>query len=305
MAALFVVTSITGRAQIITTFAGNGVSYWHGYYAYYNNVPATISPVLPMGLTTDDSGNVYVACASNRIRKINSAGIITTMAGDSVMTYNGDGIPATTASLSHAMDVDIDPDGNIIIADYHNHRIRKVNQLGIITTIAGTGVEGYSGDNGPAVQARITFPIGVVTDRQGNIFFTDVHNSTIRKIHACKAREPAAVTITTSAETICSGNPVTFTATPVNGGDASAYQWQINGKNQGDNRADFTTNHLQPGDKVNCILTSSIACRCRVIYLFHFRQRSGKESSCKGYGIVAAAIGVIFTLILTHMLSGR
>ncbi len=132
-------------------------------------------------ITTDQSGNLYIAdYGCNTVRKVNSAGIISTIAGNGTNGFSGDGGPATSAQLAYPGKVAIDQAGNVYIPDAQNHKIRKVSTTGIITTIAGT-VQGYSGDGGPATDAKMAFPGSVVIDQQGNFYIGD-YNHTIRKI---------------------------------------------------------------------------------------------------------------------------
>src|SRR5665213_232323 len=112
-----------------------------------------------------------------------SAQIITTVAGDSILGYNGDTILATSAELNDPMGVTVDASGNIYIAEYGN-RIRKVTvSTGIITTIAGNGNNGFSGDNGLAVNAKLNHPYGMALDNSGNLYIADRFNNRIRKVN--------------------------------------------------------------------------------------------------------------------------
>jgi gliding motility-associated-like protein len=134
------------------------------------------------GITFDKSNNLYIAdYGCNTIRKVNTSGIITTIAGNGTLGYSGDGGTATQAQLAYPCTVAVDNAGNVYIPDSQNHRIRKVSTTGIITTIAGTGVQGYSGDGGPAIDAEIAFPGSVVIDNAGNLYFGG-YNDVIRKI---------------------------------------------------------------------------------------------------------------------------
>ena len=113
---------------------------------------------------------MYIADSNNnRIRKVTvSTGIITTIAGTGSTTFSGDNGPATSATLNNPLRVALDSAGNVYIADYANHRIRKVTvSTGIITTIAGTGTGSYSGDNGQATSATLNLPWGVAVDSSG------------------------------------------------------------------------------------------------------------------------------------------
>ena len=117
----------------------------------------------PSGVSVDSTGNIYIAdSGNNRIRKVNASnGVITTIAGNGIQGYGGDNSPATLASLSDPTGVSLDTVGNIYIADSGNNRIRKVNASnGVITTVAGSGIQGYSGDNSPATLANLSDPTG-------------------------------------------------------------------------------------------------------------------------------------------------
>ena len=173
------VRKINKSTGIITTVAGGG----NGPAG--NGGPATSATLInPSGLAFDKSGDLYIAdWASSVIRKVNmTTGIITTVAGNGTPGYNGDGQLATNASLYAPYDVSIDPDGNIIIADYWNARIRKVDGSGNISTIAGTGLNGYNGDGGPATEAAISGPANISVDKQGNIYISDYYANVIRKV---------------------------------------------------------------------------------------------------------------------------
>ena len=139
----------------------------------------------PSGLVFDNAGNLYIAASGNRsIRRVDTNGIITTIAGTGEHGYSGDGGPAVRAQLAWTRDVAVDDNGNVYIADYSNARIRRVDAGGIITTIAGTGEHDYRGDGGPAVQAQLRSPEGVAVDRAGNLLIADTNNNRIRRVDA-------------------------------------------------------------------------------------------------------------------------
>jgi len=135
------------------------------------------------GVQQDATGNLYIADeGSSRVRRVDTKGIITTIAGSSNAGYAGDGGVATNASLNWPSGLAIDASGNLYISEYGNHRIRKVDTNGIISTIAGTNSSGYSGDGGLAVMARLNWPTGVAVDAAGNVFIADAGNNCIRKV---------------------------------------------------------------------------------------------------------------------------
>jgi len=141
------------------------------------------------GMALDAEGSLYfAACDSHRVRKVNAAGIISTVVGTGNTGeffgggFAGDGGPATSARLRKPAGIAIDGGGNLYIADSGNHRIRKVSPAGFISTIAGTGVAGLSGDGGPAISANLNSPSGVQVDSDGDVYIID--NERIRKISA-------------------------------------------------------------------------------------------------------------------------
>ena len=162
----------------ITTVAGNGQWGSGG-----DVVLATKASLIPEGIAVDSAGNIFVSdWEHNSIRKVDTQGIITTVAGNGEYGFGGDGSSATFASLSYPTGVAADRFGNIYIADSGNNRIRKVDTQGIITTVAGDGGWGFGGDGGPAALARISVPCGVAIDGSGNILIADMGNSRIRKL---------------------------------------------------------------------------------------------------------------------------
>jgi sugar lactone lactonase YvrE len=137
----------------------------------------------PWGVAVDALGNFYIADArNNRIRKVAPDGIMTTIAGNGVHGYSGDGGPATSAAFAYPSGVAVDGAGNVYIADYENNRVRKVALDGTVATVAGTGARGYGGDGGAAANATLSGPIAVAADLEGNVYIADAGNSRIRKI---------------------------------------------------------------------------------------------------------------------------
>jgi secreted PhoX family phosphatase len=139
----------------------------------------------PDGVAVDASGNLFIADTDNSsIRKVDTNGIITTVAGDGQEGYSGDNGPATSAQLEFPSGVAVDASGNLFIADYYSQRIRKVGTNGIITTAAGNGTRGYSGDGGLATSAGLDEPESVAVDAPGNLFIADSNDQRIRKVNA-------------------------------------------------------------------------------------------------------------------------
>ncbi len=159
----------------VQTFAG-------GYLG--DGKPATsASFAYPISVARDTKGNLYVSDSYHcRIRKINPAGIISTIAGTGICGYSGDGGPALSATMSSPAGIAFDSKGNLLLADQGNNRIRKISSAGIITTIAGNGTSGYSGDGGPAVQASLNGPLAIAVDQTGNLYIGDSGNFLIRLV---------------------------------------------------------------------------------------------------------------------------
>jgi trimeric autotransporter adhesin len=163
----------------IITVAGNGIRDFCG-----DDGPATRACLnVPEAVAVDNVGNLFIADTfNNRIRKVNGSGIITTVAGNGTADFCGDSGAATSACLNFPRGVVSDDAGNLFIADTFNHRVRRIAK-GIITTLAGNGTPGFSGDNGAAISACLQFPVAVAVDTDGNVFITDLGNQRIRKIH--------------------------------------------------------------------------------------------------------------------------
>lgn len=176
---------------VITTVAGNGTAGFNG-----DGAAATAARLnFPLGVAVDKDGNLYIADgANNRIRKVTAAtGVITTVAGNGSAGFGGDDGAAISAQLNGPENVAVDKDGNLYIADFLNHRVRKVATDGKITTLAGTGTPGFNNDGIPAKDARLTNPNDVAVDANGNVFISDVGNQRVRKVNVSDG------TITTAA----------------------------------------------------------------------------------------------------------
>lgn len=169
---------------IITTIAGNGGAGFTG-----DGGPATGAQLhSPIRIRTDNAtGNVYVTDQGNhRIRRIDASGTITTVAGGNTAGYSGDGVAAAGALLSSPLDARVGPDGSLYIADTDNHRIRRVNNAGIISTVVGSGYEGTrldALDSGPALEMNLRKPSAIAFDAEGTLFIADTYNSVVRRVH--------------------------------------------------------------------------------------------------------------------------
>ncbi len=165
---------------ILTTYAGNGTVGNSGMGGQATQ--ATLNG--PLGIVRDGIGNTYFADAPNNlIYKVSATGIINIFAGTGVASFSGDSGPATLATLNYPQGLAIDLSGNIYVADNKNNRIRKISTSGIISTVAGNGTFGYSGNGGLATAAALKEPFGVNVDKYGNIYIADTYNYRIRKVN--------------------------------------------------------------------------------------------------------------------------
>ena len=166
-----IITTVAGNGDIYNLFSGDGGAATNAALSY------------PWGLAVDKTGNLFFAdYSNNRIRKVDTNGIITTVVGNGTQGYSGDGGAATNAELFGPSGVVVDSNGNLFFADDNNNCIRKVDTNGIITTVAGSGTNGYSGDGGVATNAALNFPSDVAVDRNGNLFIADRNNNRIREV---------------------------------------------------------------------------------------------------------------------------
>ncbi len=166
----------------ISTVAGTGTPGFSG-----DNGPAASAELnRPLGVAVDGSGNLYIADAvNNRIRKVDTTGNISTIAGDGTQGFSGDNGPAAGACLSFPSGVTVDANGSLYIADTFNNCIRRVDHITKnISTMAGDGTQGFSGDNGPAASAKLNRPLGVAADGSSNLYIADTVNNRIRKVDA-------------------------------------------------------------------------------------------------------------------------
>jgi cysteine-rich repeat protein len=174
---------------------------WRATAVIGGNANATkVGLASPLAVAVDRRGNLYIVDTNNsRIRRVDATGVVTTAAGTGTDGYSGDGGPATSAQLSQPASVTVDGLGNLFIADTKNQRIRRVDGTGVITTVAGTGTFGFSGDAGAATTAQLNYPSGVAVDGLGNLYIADRANNRIRQVDT-------AGVITTIAGTGVSGS---------------------------------------------------------------------------------------------------
>ncbi len=166
---------------VIETVAGDGTAGFGG-----DEGPATAASLgnNPWSVTVDAAGNLYIAdTGNNRIRKVDVAGVMHTVAGNGIAGFSGDGGVATGASLNGPFAVAVDAAGNIYIADTNNNRIRKVDTKGIISTVAGGNTFGFGGDGGPATDATLYAPESLALDPHGSIYIADWGNARVRVIN--------------------------------------------------------------------------------------------------------------------------
>jgi len=182
-------------AGITTRVAGNGTQGYTG-----DSGSATSAQLnQPAQVAVDSSGNLLIAdLGNNRVRKVSTSGIITTLAGSGVAGFSGDGGSATAARLNVPTGVAVDSLGNLFVSDFGNQRIRKVNPSGLIATVAGTGVQGFSGDGGPATSAELNQPARVGLAANGDFYIADAGNARIRVVAALGAPQAPAPTGSTA-----------------------------------------------------------------------------------------------------------
>ena len=161
----------------VTTVAGTGKEGFSG-----DGGPASKAALRNVwDVAVDVEGNVYIS-ADDRIRKVDTSGVITTIAGTGTRGFSGDGGLAEAAALNRPTGIALDQNGAVYFIDGGNGRIRRIDAQGIITTIAGTGEQGFSGDGGPATRARLDKPEHLWVDAEGNVYVADTYNRRVRKI---------------------------------------------------------------------------------------------------------------------------
>jgi uncharacterized repeat protein (TIGR01451 family) len=166
---------------VVTRIAGTGIA------GHLGDGGSALSAQLngPNGVAVDASSNVYIADTSNsRIRKVDTSGNISTVAGDGTYGYSGDSGAATSARIGSPYGLAVDPSGNLYVSDVGHNVVRMVAASGMISTVAGNGTYGYSGDGGAATSAELRYPYGVAVDTSGNLYIADYGNQRIRKVGA-------------------------------------------------------------------------------------------------------------------------
>jgi sugar lactone lactonase YvrE len=170
-------------AGILRTVAGGGKGLGDGGPATSAGFCGTTDVAVDAGgsLYIADSGLSCAGPGGNTVRKVDPNGIITTVAGTGELGFSGDGGAATAAQLRNPIAVAVDAQGNLYISDLGNHRIRKVDPEGMITTFGGTGKPGFSGDGGPAAEAQLS-ATDVAVNRKGDLYFSDTLNQRVRRV---------------------------------------------------------------------------------------------------------------------------
>ena len=189
-----------GTDGILNVIAGNGISVLAGDGGFAVNA----SLDLPTAVAVDAQGDVFIAEYASDIREVTPDGIIHRIAGTGVDGYSGDGGPALNAQFNHPRGLAVDSAGNLYVADTDNNVVRRISPDGIVTTVAGNGKSGFSGDGGPAKSAQLNFPSRIAVDQAGNLYIADTYNAAVRKV--------SAGTITTVAgggTEIADGKPAT------------------------------------------------------------------------------------------------
>ncbi len=170
---------IVSPGGLIETFAGGDDRGFSGDGGQARNARLNI----PLGVAGDTSGNIFIADSFNvRIRRVGPTRVIQTVGGNGQFRFSGDGGPAVAATFAAPFGLTADIDGNVYIADSENHRVRRIAPDGTITTIAGIGQAGFSGDGGQATQAALNYPLGLAVDGQKNLYISDNLNQRVRRV---------------------------------------------------------------------------------------------------------------------------
>jgi len=220
------IRKVDATTGIISTVAGNNTAGYSG-----DGGPATNAQLnFPYDVAVDGLGNLYISDGDNYcIRMVDAMGIISTVAGNGTLGFSGDGGPAVDAQMRAAWGIKVDSAGDIIIADDDNLRIRLVHTNGIITTIAGNGTPGFSGDGGPALSASLNYPKGVAYDKAGNLYIADQQNHRVRKTSLITLSAPD-VNNTTFANVFVYPNPTVGIEYIMNAANCEAVVYDVIGR---------------------------------------------------------------------------
>ncbi len=242
------IRKVTASTGIITTIAGTGSASFSG-----DGGAATAATLNgPSGVAVDGSGNVYIADVNNnRVRIVNTSGVINTFAGTGTGSFSGDGGPATAATLNAPGRVFCDPAGNVYVSDRNNYRIRKINTSLVITTFAGNGSSSYGGDGGPATAASFGIPYCMAIDASANLYLADLYDNRVRKIDASSG---IITTFAGNGSGTFSGNGGPATAAGVPGPEGIAFDSYGN-LYIGDNTTGLGDNRIRRVDPCGIITT--------------------------------------------------
>ena len=245
------IRKVNAITHIVNTIAGNGITGFSGD----NGLASNAEFYQPSGICFDNYGNLIIGDAENsRVRMISTTDTITTIAGNGSNVYNGDSILAVSAGLFRAYNVAVDKSNRVYVSDMVHNRIRMIDTMGIIYTVAGTGVGGFGGDNAPAINAQIYYCHGISFDECGNLYISDFANSRIRKVWFNTDTLPHSTVGITPNDTVITGTQVTTTAI-VNTGTITACQWVKNGIATGTTTSSYTFTPTN-GDSIYCIVTT-------------------------------------------------
>lgn len=239
---------------IITTIAGNGTSGVSGDGGPAINAQLTS----PEGLSFDGAGNLFFVDHNNyRVRKIAATtGIITTVAGGGSINGAPDGTPALQAGLNNPTDVLADGDGNLIICDENDERVRKVDmQTGLLSTLAGTGYLATGPDCVNPTTEGLNDCVAAAFDADGNLCFTENASHRVRKIFTPPSIAGVTLTITLGIGAGCEGYPISYYSRLTNVSGHGIYTWKVNGQDAGSDAPGLTSSTLHDGDVVNCVFS--------------------------------------------------
>ena len=212
-------SALLAQPYTISTIAGGGPPP--------SLVPALgVSVPVTGGIAANDAGDVYFSSIDSVV-KVDAKGILTRLAGTGRHGSSGDGGPATSPQLAWPAGLAVDTLGNVYIAENGSHRIRRVSRDGSITTVAGTGTAGDSGDGGPAINAQLNYPVGVAVDTSGNLYIADTGNNRVRRVSAGHYRR----SISAARPCLVGAKPIIDVAelipVPPLSREASALCWRI------------------------------------------------------------------------------